>query len=83
MKENQFVIEINPLLKMHLHLKPGKNLKWNWNGKTENWIVYTDEWNRITIWCEELKVLLVSKTMVLFSGLIFWRQEGVILYQFI
>lgn len=75
--------EINPLLNNAFAFKPGRNLKWNWNGKTENWIVYTDEWNRITIWCEELKSLArLENDGVVFRFNFFEGKKESFLYQF-
>ncbi|MBP6401115.1 MAG: urea transporter [Bacteroidia bacterium] len=47
--------EINPLLKNAFNFVPGKSMRWYWKGRFEDWTIYTDEWNRINIWCAATK----------------------------
>ena len=75
--------EINPLLKQAFNFAPGKSLKWSWKGKTEEWLIYTDEWNRINIWCESTKsIARLENDGVIFRFNFFDGDRNSVLYHF-
>ncbi len=75
--------EINAVLKNAFNFSPGRKFKWEWNGHTEHWDVFTDEWNRINIHCKETKsVARIENDGVIFRFIHFEGNRNTFLYQF-
>lgn len=84
-KEGELIraAEINPILQNAFYFIPGTKLNWTWKGKTENWEVFTDAWNRSYFYhAETQSSAWFANDGVLFRFLDFKGNQNTFLYQF-
>lgn len=75
--------EINSLLKHAFNFVPGKTMTWTWKGKNENWEMYTDAWNRLTLWCAGTGSLVrIENDGIVFRCTSFEGNKDSLLYHF-